>query len=166
MTRALLTAIFLTLFSQTAFGSTKLICGYDREFGRGYEDWSLTDVQSDDIIKSLQREHMIIEVNKEKEEITFGHSIGSKGIMDEPIRAMPVKILVEYSTSYYYWATDISETKEEGFRFEIKIDRIDGSFEIGMTTTSKDKETGKFKSDSSLLYAGICQPYSEKLIKF
>ena len=105
-------------------------------------------------------------MNKEKEEITFGHSIGSKGIMDEPIRAMPVKILAEHSTSYYYWATDISETKEEGLRFEIKIDRIDESFEIGMTKTSKDKETGKFKSDSSLLYAGICQPYSEKLIKF
>jgi len=166
MTRTLLTAIFLTLFSHTALGSTKLICGYDENWGVGYEGWSLTDVQSDDIIKSLQREHMIIEVNKEKEEITFGHSIGPKGIMDEPIRAMPVKILAEHSTSYYYWATDISETKEEGLRFEIKIDRIDGSFEIGMTTTSKDKETGKFKSDSSLLYAGICQPYYEKLIKF
>ena len=161
MTRTLLTAIFLTLFSQTAFGSTKLICVYDvANWAVGYEDWELS-VQSDDIIKSLGRQHMIIEVNKEKKEINFGHSIGSNDV-DEIIREMPIKNFFEHSTLYHYWATDSSEIG----RWEINIDRIDGSFEIGTTLTSKDEKTGKFKSESFLFYAGICQPYSEKLIQF
>ena len=173
MTRTLLTAILLTLFSQTAFGSTKLICGYDKEFGRHYKKSSLLQLRSEDVIKSLQRNHMVIEVDKEKKRIIhippketdpFLQSVNES--WQALIDSMTVKQFSQSATRYSYVATDITEIDQEGMKFIFEIDRIDGSYSISMVEIKRDSVSGKNRKEINLMYAGICDLRSNSSIKF